>query len=205
MRHIRVDALIAVFVIGIGIAAVAAVLWGAVVSDGASGISVGDAATSSLATSTLATSSLVALPLRLRIPTIGIDAHIKQVGVTSKGEMATPGNFTDVAWYKYGPKPGESGSAVIDGHVDNGLSLAAVFKRLHELKVGDEIFVDTEDAKTLHFVVTATKSYPYNEAPTNVIFNTDGAARLNLITCTGSWLAGAHSYDQRLVVFTNLE
>ena len=35
-------------------------------------------------------------------PALGIDAFVRHVGVNAQGDMATPGNFTDVGWYKYG-------------------------------------------------------------------------------------------------------
>ena len=62
-------------------------------------------------------------PARLRIPALGIDAHVQQTGLTKSGAMGAPTNFTDVAWYKFGPVPGQMGSAVIDSHMDNGLAL----------------------------------------------------------------------------------
>ncbi len=62
------------------------------------------------------------LPRRLRIPSLTIDAFVRHVGINEKGNMATPGNFTDTGWYKYGTVPGFVGSAVIDGHVDNALA-----------------------------------------------------------------------------------
>ncbi len=141
------------------------------------------------------------LPFRLRIPSIGIDAKVQHVGVNDKGNMANPNNFTDVAWYKYGPVPGASGSAVIAGHLDNGLGLPAVFKKLEEVQVGDDIFVEAEDGSTLRFVVTSARTYPYTEVPTAVVFNPSGSVRLNLITCAGTWLKDKKTYDERLVVF----
>ena len=37
-------------------------------------------------------------PARLRIPALGIDAHVQEVGVNALGTMAAPNNFTDVGW-----------------------------------------------------------------------------------------------------------
>lgn len=144
------------------------------------------------------------LPKRLRIPSLGISAYVRQVGVTAQGNMATPGNFADVGWYKYGTVPGFAGSAVIDGHVDNALALAGVFKRLKDLSVGDDIYVDTASSTQLHFVVVEVASYPAGEVPLERIFSTKDTARLNLITCTGAWNKGKKEYDQRLVVYATL-
>jgi sortase (surface protein transpeptidase) len=87
----------------------------------------------------------LAAPARIRIPSIGVDAFVQDVGIGKSGNMAVPTNYDDVGWYRYGPAPGEKGSAVIDGHVDNGFGLPAVFSRLSELEAGDDIYIDTED------------------------------------------------------------
>src|SRR5258708_38380056 len=63
----------------------------------------------------------VEYPDRLDIPVLNIDAAVLQVGIARSGHMAVPPNFTDVGWYKYGSLPGQKGSAVMAGHVDNGL------------------------------------------------------------------------------------
>lgn len=144
-------------------------------------------------------------PARIIIPSLGIDAEVQDVGITAEGNMGVPSNFTDVAWYKYGTAPGGAGSAVIAGHVDNGLGLSGVFKRLGELEVGDEVSVERRDGTRLTFIVTGTRSYPYTEVPTEIVFNPSGSARLNLITCEGSWVKSEKTYDQRLVVFTKLK
>lgn len=143
-------------------------------------------------------------PVRVRIPAIGVDASIQEVGINGTGNMAVPTNYTDTGWYKYGPVPGESGSAVIAGHVNNGLGLSGVFEHLGDLKAGDDIYIERADGETVHFVVTSSRVYPYTDAPAEVIFNPTGSVRLNLITCEGKWVKEDKTYDQRLVVFTKL-
>lgn len=145
-----------------------------------------------------------ALPERLYIPKIGVDAAVQHVGLTKKGNMANPSNFTDVAWYKFGPVPGMLGSAVIAGHLDNALALNGVFKKLNELKVGDDVYVTSEDGEKLRFKVIESQIYPYDDAPEERIFNANDAKRLNLITCAGKWLKAEKTYDQRLVVYAEL-
>lgn len=143
-------------------------------------------------------------PVRLIIPALNINANVQDVGLTAAGAMGTPNNFTDVAWYKLGVQPGELGSSVIDGHVDNGLSLAGVFKHLVDIKVGDDVYVQEEDGSKLHFTVTDVETYPYENAPNSQIFGQTDAARLNLITCEGVWVPAGRTYDHRLVVYTEL-
>lgn len=164
---------------------------------------------SEVASSTLAAAApareaqLRDLPVRLRIPELDINAHVKHVGVNAEGNMATPGNFTDVGWYKYGTVPGFVGSAVVDGHVDNALGLSGVFKRLGELGAGDEVFVDTASS-TLRFEVVEVASYPAADVPLGRLFNAKDGAYLNLVTCDGAWIQDQNQYDRRLVVYARL-
>lgn len=144
------------------------------------------------------------LPARLMIPSLHIDAAVQQVGLRADKSMGIPSNFSDVAWYKYGIIPGQVGSAAIDGHVDNGLSLPGVFKHLGDLKIGDDVYVQQEGGAKIHFVVDDIQSYPYKNVPTDYIFNRSDAARLTLITCEGTWVKADKTYDQRLVVYTKL-
>ena len=70
------------------------------------------------------------------IPRIGVDTRVIDVGVTPAGEMET-------AAYAAGrlsmsPQAGEHGNVVIAGHND---ILGEVFRRLPELKVGDEVLL----------------------------------------------------------------
>lgn len=144
------------------------------------------------------------VPIRLAIPSIGVDAAIQQVGINTKGNMAAPNNYSDVGWYKHGTVPGNRGSAVIDGHVDNGLGFAGVFKRLREVAVGDDVFVATQGGKELHFVVSSVEIYPYTRVPLETLFNRSDVPRLNLITCDGVWISTGRTYDKRLIVYTTL-
>jgi len=62
-------------------------------------------------------------------------------GFNSKENIGTPNNFTDVAWYSAGVVPGEVGSTIIVGHVDNGLGMAGVFIHLADIEMGDQVTI----------------------------------------------------------------
>ena len=151
-----------------------------------------------------ATAPSTSFPSRFMIPKIDVDAHVQHVGIKADGSMANPNNFTDVGWYKYGVIPGQVGSAAIAGHVDNGLRLPGVFKRLNELEIGDDVYVEQKDGSRIHFKVVDIKSFPYESAPKELIFGQFDRARLNLITCEGEWIKDKKTYADRLVVFTRL-
>jgi sortase A len=144
------------------------------------------------------------LPERLSIPSIGIDAPVIQVGLDKNGDVGTPSGPSQVAWYKLGPRPGQTGSAVITGHFGPWLDGShSVFDNLQNIKTGDKIYVKTGDGTTLTFQVTGQKTYHPDDKATEV-FNSSSGVHLNLITCHGDWLANQKTYTQRLVIFTNL-
>src|SRR3989338_3450431 len=125
-----------------------------------------------------------ALRARLIIKAIGIDANVQSVGLSWKGDgnMGIPTNFTDVAWYNQGPKPGMPGIAVINGHVDGKDVKKAVFYDLGKLKPGDRVEVVDKKGTVVQFRVVGSKTYDY-DSPTAAVFICGGAKKiLNLIT-----------------------
>ena len=145
-------------------------------------------------------------PLRLVIPTIGVNAFVEQLGIQANGDLATPTQhpWDDVGWYKLGPHPGERGSAVIDGHLDRPGGYQAVFWSLHDVHVGDEVLVVNGAGKTLHFRVTRMAFYAPQAAPIQDIFGNGGGIYLNLLTCAGDWIPSEKQTTLRLVVYTSL-
>jgi sortase (surface protein transpeptidase) len=138
------------------------------------------------------------LPVRLRIPSIGVDAELESVGVDERGNLAAPSDPRKAAWYREGPAPGEPGDAVIDGHLD-WTTGPAVFWDLERVQAGDEIDVVFQAGVSARFAVADSARYPYDSHPSG-LFSTDGPARLSLITCAGSWDRGRRTYLERLIV-----
>jgi LPXTG-site transpeptidase (sortase) family protein len=145
-------------------------------------------------------------PQRLLIPAISVNAPVEQVNILPTGDLGTPtGNsWTDTGWYANGPRPGEQGSAVIDGHLDRPGGSPAVFWYLRNVRVGNEVDVINSDGTTLRFRVTDVESYPPQDAPIQQIFGNNGGKYLNLITCAGDWIPSQHQTTLRLVVYTTL-
>lgn len=145
------------------------------------------------------------LPLRLKIVSLNVNASIEYVGLTSGGAMGVPKGPAEVAWFELGPRPGDKGSAVIDGHSGWKNGVPAVFDDLHKLQVGDKIYVEDENGVAITFVVRKSKSYDPNADATDVFTSYDGKSHLNLITCEGVWDTTTKSRSKRLVVFTDRE
>lgn len=53
------------------------------------------------------------LPVRVRIPDLGIDTQLIELGLTEDGALEVPADFSVGGWYTGGPRPGENGPAVI--------------------------------------------------------------------------------------------
>lgn len=143
------------------------------------------------------------LPVRLQIPSIEVDSVIESMGLTSEGAMDVPGNKIDVGWYKFGSRPGESGSAVISGHFDGREGESGVFNNLNKLKKGDKVYVVNDKGATVTFVVRESKIY--NPGYAEEVFSPhDNGIHLNLVTCDGIWDKDKKSYTERLVVFADI-
>lgn len=145
------------------------------------------------------------LPVRLKIPQLKVDAAIDQMGVTSEGDMQEPSEPQNTGWYKFGPRPGNKGNAVIAGHYGLRSSNASVFKELHTLSKGDIVQVVDEKGAIATFEVRELKTYDKNAVVPEVFSSSDQKAHLNLITCKGTWQEAQQTYSDRLVVFANLK
>lgn len=145
------------------------------------------------------------LPIRIKIPSISVNANIEQVSTTLDGAMDVPKEPQDVAWFALGPRPGEIGNAVIDGHSGYKDNKPAVFDNLNKLQKGDKIYVEDKFGVTTSFVVRELRSYNPKADTSSVFSSDDGGIHLNLITCTGTWNETERTHSDRLVVFADKE
>lgn len=145
------------------------------------------------------------LPAQLSIPSINIDAVIAHAGLTADGLMDIKKDPDQVAWYMFGTRPGDEGSAVIAGHSGWTGQHGSIFNELGDLKVGDKVSIVDQKGVTITFIVRESRKYDPNADAANVFKSYDGQAHLNLITCEGSWDNTTQSYSDRLVVFTDIE
>lgn len=143
------------------------------------------------------------LPIRLKIPAIGVDSAIEDAFITPEGRMDVPSGSKNVAWFALGPNPGRAGSAVIGGHFGISNGVPFVFYDLDKLVVGDEIYIEDDDGNTLAFQVRRIELFGRNDDATTVFTSDDGLSHLNLITCEGIWNRVNDTYPQRRVVFAD--
>ncbi|MDR3558398.1 MAG: class F sortase [Candidatus Pacebacteria bacterium] len=140
---------------------------------------------------------------RLEIPKIGVDAVIKDMGLTPDGAMAVPSNQVDVGWFSLGTRPGDRGSAVIGGH-NSWASKPGAFARLDQLQKGDIVSVIDAKGATTSFAVRDIRTYDARDTDTSDIFQSESGIHLNLITCSGDWDPLTKSTTTRLVIFTDI-
>ncbi|MGV9278729.1 class F sortase [Streptomyces griseosporeus] len=145
-----------------------------------------------------------ALVDRVRIPAIQVDAPVMPVGLDADGWVgAPPPEDPNLAgWFTGAVSPGEKGTAVIVGHVDNKLG-PAVFYGLGALKKGNRIEVRRQDGKTAVFEIYGIEVFAKNDFPGDRVYASKGAPELRVITCGGGF-SKQNGYDGNVVVFARL-
>nr|WP_230416387.1 class F sortase [Micromonospora tarapacensis] len=143
-----------------------------------------------------------AVPVELRIPTIGVAAPLVAVAADDAGALEVPPlDRPGVAgWYRPGVSPGETGNAVLVGHVDTR-SGPAVFFDLGRLRPGDTVHIARKDASLVRFTVDAVRAYPKDRFPTDLVYGPSGAAGLRLVTCGGRFDRDSGGYVDNVIVF----
>ena len=139
-------------------------------------------------------------PVRIEIPSIGVDAPIIGLGLNPDRTLEVPTDYGDAGWWTGGPRPGERGPAVIAGHVDSRTG-PAVFFRIGELQPGAKIVVVGRDGTRARFSVLGSERYPKAHFPTARVYGRTRAATLRLITCSGDFDHATGHYLDNTVVY----
>jgi sortase (surface protein transpeptidase) len=139
------------------------------------------------------------IPERLQIGAIGVDAPILPVGVTA-GTTEIPADVHEVGWYRFGGRPGTSGSTLLVAHVSSGTQGPGVFFRLRDLVPGDDVLVEMRDGSSSVFRVIARRSYAKEGLPDR-LFGRTGPAVLALVTCGGPYSEATGRYEDNIVVY----
>ncbi len=143
-------------------------------------------------------------PVRLRIPSIHVDATVTRLGLNSDGTIQVPSDPGQAGWYASGPAPGEEGPAVILGHVD-WYTGPAVFYRLSSLRAGSQVEVTRDDGSMLTFSVQRVATFPVDDFPTDQVYGATTDSELRLITCGGAFSVTQRRYLSNVVVFAALQ
>lgn len=145
------------------------------------------------------------VPVRVEVPSIGVNAPLIPLGKQANGEVDTPPGQpgSPGGWYKDSPTPGQSGSAVILGHVNTTNSDVGLFYRLHELTPGQAITVTRSDHTAAVFTVDKVDIYHKSTFPTVEVYQNADRPEVRLITC-GGYDRATGQYLDNTVVYAHL-
>lgn len=145
----------------------------------------------------------VALPVRLRIPELGVDSPLDTLGQAPDRTVEVPADPVRAGWYALGPRPGQAGPAVVLGHVD-GNGRPGVFFRVDELRPGAVVVVDRADGSEAHFRVTRLERMPKTSFPTSEVYLPTAGPELRLVTCGGSFDSAIGHYRDNVIAYAEL-
>lgn len=147
-----------------------------------------------------------ALPQRMTIPDIKVDAEMVEVGLEKDGTMAAPKTPDVVGWFGVGPRPGQVGNVLASGHLDwaGPPPRAAVFWRLKELVPGNVVLVNDSN-KQYKYVVSESLRYEWDDPEALKHLSPSSAPILTLITCEGVFYQATQNYTHRRIVVAELE
>ncbi|NBM15178.1 class F sortase [Streptomyces sp. GC420] len=144
------------------------------------------------------------VPVRLRIPAIGVDTPVMQLGLAADGTVEVPPITADdpAGWYRHSPTPGQIGPSVILGHVTVGDYGDGVFRHLARLRRGERIVARLENGTAAVFTVSAVRTVAQADFPTDAVYGNVGRPELRLITCGGP--RSGDGYRDSVIVFAVL-
>lgn len=144
--------------------------------------------------------SAAARPARLDIAAVGIGSTLDPLDQLANGEVEAPPRWGVAGWYSGGARPGETGPAVIAGHVDSPDG-PSVFADLTQVRPGDVVTVTDVAGEQHRFRVDRTQVAPRDRFPTRAVYGPTPDAQLRLITCDGPYVASAGGYQDNFIVY----
>ncbi|MHB9861488.1 class F sortase [Streptomyces sp. YIM S03343] len=144
-----------------------------------------------------------AVPQRIDIPALGVQAPVVARGLDAQGAVQPPpfDQAGVVGWYAAGTGPGAVGPAVLVGHVDTE-TRPAVFYRLSTMRPGQRVRVVRDDGKVAEFTVDDVRVLARDRFDARQAYGArqPGRAELRLITCGGVFDRASRSYSANVVV-----
>lgn len=139
-------------------------------------------------------------PRQITMPTIGAQGYIQRVGQLPDGAIAVPTNTYLAGWYVDGPKPGDEGVAVLDGHLQGSYG-PGIFTKLSQIAPGAEFTIEYGDGSRRHFRTKTITTYVLAEASRHLFDRLPGVSnQINLVTCAGDFDRGQGTYKERVIV-----
>lgn len=136
-------------------------------------------------------------PTQVTLP--GVTAELVPVGVLPSGELQLPADPARVGWWAAGSLPGEEeGTVVLAGHMD-GLRRGGAMSALLDVEPSDVVALEDSRGRVHEYRVVERSTTP-QESLDPALFATDGAHRLVLVTCGGTYDEETGRYSENIVV-----
>ncbi|MEU9231411.1 class F sortase [Streptomyces subrutilus] len=144
-----------------------------------------------------------ALPQRVDVPSIGVQAPVIPRGLDADGAIEPPPYDSPgtVGWWSNGVQPGAAGAALMVGHVDTK-SKPAVFYGLSSAQPGEKVRVVRADGSVAEFTIEDVRVYERAAFDAHKVYGQRirGRAELRLVTCGGTYDKAAKEYTANVVV-----
>lgn len=150
-------------------------------------------------------------PYQMLIDKIGVNAPVSAYGLDEQAVPEIPTGadaVSTVAWYKFTAKPGVGSNAVFAGHVT--WFGEAVFYRLPDVSLGDEIKLRDQDGTELLYRVSNVFRVLASDPDARAVMSATSSDVLTIITCDGVFTPDPNdhvsggNYDNRLVIRADL-
>lgn len=144
-------------------------------------------------------------PVRIEIPSLGVNAPIMRLGQDADGAVQVPplGDHNLAGWYDRTVLPGQAGTSVILGHVDN-FTGPSVFFSIKMLRPGETVTVVRADGTSAEFSVDGVQKVTKATFPSTAIYGNTRYPGLRLITCGGPFDSATRQYLDNIVVYSHL-
>lgn len=128
-----------------------------------------------------------AAPRIVSLPAIQTQSELMRLGLQQDGTLEVPPESpgSPAGWYTGSPSPGDTGPAILLGHVNATDGGPGVFARLRSLIPGDQVTVEREDGAKAVFTVVRGEQYAKDAFPTEEVYGNTPGPELRLITCDG--------------------
>lgn len=154
------------------------------------------------------------IPMVIRIPTLGVSQSFMSPG---PGKNTCCGLNPDltvevpdvkhpelVGWYRASAVPGNTGPAVILGHI-NGGGKSGVFAQLSTLEPGAKVYIDRSDGQTATFTISKVDIPAKKNFPTQEVYGNTPDSEIRLISCGGRLDRVHHDYLDQVIAYGRLE
>jgi sortase (surface protein transpeptidase) len=158
-----------------------------------------------LSTAPMAQPLSASVPVRVEIPALGVSAPLIKLGLNSDGTLQVPplDNHNLAGWFDRSVTPGEKGTSVILGHVDD-FTGPSVFFSIKTLRPGELVKVVRANGDTALFSVDGVQKVSKETFPASIIYGNTPYPELRLITCGGPFDTATRQYLDNIVVYSHL-